>query len=161
MTSKRNPTGVIRTAFALEAAANIFGAACMLAFPHQILKSATPSTLLHQAPTAMSKTLLHWTAGLVLGLTPQLLLALPDTPRAMASRWMVYTTLLSGEVALVGLMAWQGVMKDESAVGMSNTALWLCGLNLGIISVWRVYAMVAHPEWFEGAGLEANVRKDQ
>ena len=159
MSATQSSTTVIRTAFALEALANIFGAACMLAYPTQILTWAMPSSLLPDSPSPLAKTLLTWLAGLTIGLTPQLLLSLPDTPRAKAGRWIVYTTLGAGEAALVALMAWSGITRTEDAIGMSKKTLWVCGGNLGGIVLWRIYAMVWHPEWFEGKGVEITEQK--
>ncbi|KAI4234833.1 MAG: hypothetical protein L6R40_006622 [Gallowayella cf. fulva] len=82
----------IQIALALEAGANIFGGTIMLLFPRRILalltaatSSNTPSTSTQAllstftppaSPTAV--VLLQWLGVLVYGLTPQLLLGIPD-----------------------------------------------------------------------------------
>lgn len=138
----------MHTAFVIEAGANLFGAIGMLAFPEPILRISSPATLNGSSP--LSKSLLQWLAALVIGLTPQLLLALPETRRAVGSRYTVYITLLAGEAALLAVMAWQGFTGgSEQNIGLTKNALLASGATLGITAIWRMYAMSAYSQWFE------------
>ncbi|KAJ8608660.1 hypothetical protein MRB53_039544 [Persea americana] len=111
-------TTFIRAAFLVEAAGNLFGAAAMLLYPDAIVKLVTPTGI----STATSASFMQWMGALVVGLTPQLFLVFPDTPRAIASRPLVYWTLFAGEAALVPLMLWQLLQGNG---GLTTNALLL------------------------------------
>jgi len=140
---------LIRTAFLVEAIFNVIGATAMLLYPSWLLNLVTPTSILGTSsvdPTAV--TLLQWLATLVIGLTPQLLLTLPNTPRTIASRPVVYITLLSGEACLVLVILWQALAKGEAESGMTMKALMICAGQLAILVPWRVYVLFVRPEWF-------------
>jgi hypothetical protein len=163
---KANAT-VVRSAFAIEAAANLFGAFMMFTYPSEILHLCSPSSTLipalsHPAtssPSPQARTLLTWLGAMVVGLTPQLILALPETPRAIASREMVYVTLLAGEAVLVAVMGWQGLVKGENETGVSGKALAICIANLAPLMAWRVYILGWKRSWFGESGVEVKIPK--
>jgi len=140
---------LIRTAFLVEAIFNVIGATAMLLYPSWLLNLVTPTSILGTSsvdPTAV--TLLQWLATLVIGLTPQLLLTLPNTPRTIACRPMVYITLLSGEACLVLVILWQALTKGEAESGMTMKALMICAGQLALLVPWRLYVLFVRPNWF-------------
>jgi len=136
-------TRIIRTAFGLEAAANIFGAIPMFLFPTSILSMANAHPT---SPSPISASMLQWLAALILGLTPQLILGMRRTPQAILSRRMVYITLLAGEGALVAVMGVQGLFGGQ-ITGLKKETLQLCAGTLILTAVWRVLVLWIKPEW--------------
>lgn len=137
-------TKLIRTAFGLEASANILGAIPMFLFPKTILSLIQTNTHF-TAPSPISASMLQWVAALIVGLTPQLIYGMQETPQAILSRRTVYLTLLAGEGALVAAMGIQGYI-GEVETGLSNRALGVCAAVLLATSVWRVYVLGVRPE---------------
>lgn len=145
----------IQLALALEAGANIFGATLMLLYPCPILASLSSPPFCSASnpnPTAVSATsiqLLRWLAALVYGLTPQLLLALPNQKGARDKRWTVYVTLGAGEGALMVVMLWQAVMRKEGEGegegGLTRRALLGCLGGLMPFMVWRIWVLGVRP----------------
>jgi hypothetical protein len=162
-TPSKSSTTVIRTAFALEAAGNIIGAIFMFINPSGMLYNALPSSLVdssifHPAtasPSPQAATLVTWIGAIIIGLTPQLLLTLPEKPQAIASRQLVYVTLLAGEVALIVVIVWQAVMFDERTTGMSKKAMGFCLLNFVSLAFWRIFVLICRPNWFGDMHFEA------
>lgn len=174
------PGTIIRTAFALEAALNVVGGTCMILYPTTFLSflAADPSHNVTPAVTA----LFQWFGALTLGLTPQLLLALPNTEGALLSRPTVYWTLLAGEAGLVPLMAWQmrcagavtalGVVAQKTlnqdsnglgvgaslSNGLSRNGLLGSAAILAATSVWRLWVLLVKPEWM---GRYDSIQKKQ
>lgn len=174
--TERPRNAVIRTAFAVEAIGNILGAIPMLLYPSTILTLVAPpasfafsidtakthpASVLATSPSPQAVTLLRWLGALTLGLTPQLLLGLSESPQAVASRRMVYVTLGAGEVALVCTMLWQAIAGNEAAVGITNRALIGSASSLGVICAWRVLVLVYKPGWFGDAKVLATAGKDR
>lgn len=140
----------IQLALALEATANIFGATCMLLFPHSILSyvTARPSSasLQNQNPDQAAIDLFRWVGAIVYGLTPQLLLALPDSKGASDRRWIAYVTLGAGEGALMAVMLWQALMMEgEEGGGITKKALLGCVAGLAPFGVWRGWVLGVRP----------------
>lgn len=136
----RFPGTWIRRAMAVEAAFNILGAIPMLLFPATIAGFMTSSGT--ASPAAAQ--LLQWLGALTLGLTPQLLLALPNTKTAVEGRAMVYLTLGAGEAMLIPVMLWQAWVGDEG--GFTGRALvGAAGVLFGPF-VGRVYVLGWRPE---------------
>ena len=141
----------IQLALALEASANIFGATLMLLFPHPILtsltSSSTPSlTASSPNPSPASIQLLQYLAAIVYGLTPQLLLALPNQKGARDKRWTAYMTLGAGEGALIAVMLWQALRGEEVEGGLTRRALGGCVGALMPFMVWRGWVLGVRPE---------------
>jgi hypothetical protein len=157
-TSPNTGSNALRIIFAVEAVANLVGAYSMITSPGSLLSSAipTPTTLLtelnplhtHPVPSPQAQTLVTWIGALIIGITPQLLLAIPNTPSAIAIRRIVYLNMLAGEVALMVLIAWQAVMYDEMVLGMSRQALGFSFANYAFLMLWRVWVFVFKPQWF-------------
>jgi len=130
---------IIRNAFALEACANILGGAMMLVYPAKCLSYFLPTSA---RITPVATCLIQWLAALVLGLTPQLLIAIPESGKN--GRPMVYYTLGAGEAFAILVMAWQTGTQS----GLSPTSLWIaCGV-MGLALLWRLFVIIFKFEWF-------------
>ena len=142
----------IQLALALEAGANVFGATCMLLFPRPLLASltASPISLSTTYPAPTSIHLLQWLAALIYGLTPQLLLALPEQTGAREKRWTAYVTLGAGEGALIALILWQALMGRQHEGGITEKALLGCAGALIPFMLWRGWVLGARPELLGG-----------
>ncbi|KAI9696336.1 MAG: hypothetical protein M1820_008178 [Bogoriella megaspora] len=132
---------IIRLAFLLEALFNILGAAVILLYPATCLSYFVPKP---HITTTTSVSLVQWLAALILGLTPQLVLALPNSRKAVDSRPMVYTTLAWGEACLMPVLIWHAFVES----GLSPRAMGICVGNLLPIFCWRLYVLWWKPEWF-------------
>lgn len=148
----------IQLALALEAAANVLSATCMLLYPRDILSllTATPSStasLLNptSAPPAAIY-FLQWLAVLTYGLTPQLLFALPEHRGARDKRWTAYITLGSIDVVLIPVMVWQALMWGSDDGELTRRALLGCAGGLMPFMVWRVWVLGFRPELLEDSG---------
>ncbi|KAL8708954.1 MAG: hypothetical protein Q9220_006286 [cf. Caloplaca sp. 1 TL-2023] len=138
----------IQIALALEATANILGGTFMLLSPHRILAALTTTT--STPPSSTTIVLFQWLAVLVFGLTPQLLLGIPNSKTAVEKRRMSYITLGACEVALILMMVWQIVDgKEEEEGGLTRKAL--CGCVAGLVPFlgWRAFAL-GRVGWMEG-----------
>ena len=157
MSGKKWPDMIIRTAFLLEAAGNLFGGTAMLLYPRQILTMLTVDSI----PATTTVTLLQWLGALTYGLTPQLLWGLPNTSRAIASRRQCYETLLAGEACLVGIMLWQTIIHDEHP-GLTQNSLMVSIGTLLPIALWRIYVLVYRPDWLGAVVISGqNLKKRQ
>ncbi|KAA6410610.1 MAG: hypothetical protein FRX48_06032 [Lasallia pustulata] len=112
-----HPGTLIRRLMALEAAVNILSAIPMLLYPSSIVSHLTSSGTAPPSTTQLTQ----WLGALILALTPQLLLALPNTKTAIESRATVYVTLGPGEAMLISIMLWQAWAGEEG--GLSARAL--------------------------------------
>jgi hypothetical protein len=147
----------IQFALALEASANILGATLMLLFPHPILtsltSSSTPSlTASSPNPSPASIQLLQYLAAIVYGLTPQLLLALPNQKGARDKRWTAYVTLGAGEGALIAVLLWQALRGEDVEGGLTRRALGGCVGGLMPFMGWRGWVLGVRPEVLGGEG---------
>ena len=138
----------IQLALALEATANLFGATCMLLFPGPIITYLTspPSPAFSTTPDPASSHLVQWLAALVYGLTPPLLLALPNHKDARAKRWIAYSTLGAGEASLIAVMLWQAFLGTDGGAGFTRRALLGCVGGLMPFMLWRVWVLFVRPE---------------
>ena len=152
---------VFRVAAVVEGVFNILGGGVMMLFPAWCLSwLAAPQSSM--TPTATSMT--QWLGALTWGLTPQLLLAVPNTRTAIESRQMVYICLLAGEGCLIPVMLWQAAVVNRrqeheggslrlglgdggSPSGMSTRALLAASAVLASISIWRLCLLCARPDW--------------
>ena len=86
--------------------------------------------------------MLQWLGGLTLALMTPLLLAVPNTKSGIESRPVVYSTMLSMEVALLLLIAWQAIAGDTlSPKALASVAGSLTGPIL-----WRIWVLKYEPE---------------
>jgi len=144
------PGTVFRNAAMIEAFMNVFGGLTMLAFPVQCLKFVCHSYTI--TPTATN--FIQWIGGLTLALTPQLLLAIPNTRGSIESRRSAYTTLLAGEAAIIPL-----IMLHGSNTQMTSNSLTASVVVLGLTSLWRLYMFFVRPDWF-GRYKDVSSKKD-
>lgn len=170
-TFKINPTmasqsstshGPMRAALILESLANIFGAGAMMLYPEPILNYlSTPassylSSLKLDSPS-VAAILLQWLAAIILGLTVPLLLCIPQVPRAIQSRYIVYVTLLAGEVALGGTILYQA-LYNGGKTGLTSTALFTCAGSILAFIPWRLFVLFGRPQWVGMARTEKKIQ---
>lgn len=126
-----------RSALLIEAAFNTFGGLAMISFPYQCLALMVPSTA---AIAPLSTTLMQLMGAFVLLLTTPLVCAYPNTVNGIASRPAAYWTLASGEVFILGVLAYQWTTAGTSS-GLSNITFGAVGAVLGGTLAARAYAM--------------------
>lgn len=136
------PGTFIRRAMFIEGCLNIFGGVSMLMMPSTILSWMVSSPKGEITPTATA--LIQWLGALVLGLTQQLFLAIPNTRGAVESRPMVYYTLGAGELALIPLFVWQA-LGPEDASGITRRALMVAIGALVPPLLLRGYVLFVRP----------------
>ena len=148
---------IIQTALLGEAAMNIPGIIALTFFPTRTLSYflASPHPNLELNATAI---LLARSVGLlILTLTPQLLLAYPNSKDCVVKRKLAYITLGIGEAALIPLLLWEAFRAED---GQKAAGVWAGGWtrkmslvsagNLVPFVAWRLYVFFVKPEWFNG-----------
>lgn len=135
------PGTFIRYAMAIEGALNILGALPMLLIPATLLHHITTSPL---EVIDTSVALLQWIGALILGITPQLFLAIPNTRTAIESRRMVYLTLGAGELSLPAVFMLQAY-GSNAGVRITRNALVLATGILVPLVLFRSYVLFAKP----------------
>lgn len=146
---------IIQTAFALEALINLPAIISLLFFPNEILKPVLASPLPSLELNATTLLLARSLGTMVLALTPQLLLAYPNSKDCAAKRKIAYVTLGAGEAALVPLLLWEAFRaSDQSkaagvwAGGLGRRACLVAALNLLPPLAWRIYVFWMKPHCF-------------
>jgi len=158
---------LIQTAFAIEAVLNVPGIIALIFFPSQTLKnflaSPLPSIELNETAILLARAV----GACILGLTPQLLLAYPNTKDAVGKRKIVYWTLGMGEAGLIPLLIWEAFRASDEhkaagvwAGGFSRKAALMSAANLIPLVLWRVYVFMVKPEWFEGGAAKSKGKKN-
>lgn len=158
---------LIQTAFAIEACLNLPGIIALIFFPSQTLKaflaSPLPSIELNDSAILLARAV----GVCILGLTPQLLLAYPNTKDAVGKRKIVYWTLGAGEAGLIPLLLWEAFRASDQqkaagvwAGGFSRQAALMCAANLVPLVLWRVYVFTVKPHWFEGVDGKSEGKKE-
>lgn len=150
--SKTHTGTIIRSAFALECAANVLFASTVILYPDWALESMVRSP---QFITPTTTFLLQTTGTMLYALSVPLAACLPNTPRAVSSRRIVYYTLGAGEMFLIPLMVYKAVTGEDT--GLERGTLWSAVANLAPILAWRVFTLVWKPHWF---GLLEEERKE-
>ncbi|MCJ1285605.1 hypothetical protein MMC26_004946 [Xylographa opegraphella] len=135
------PGTIMRSALLIEALSNILGAIPMIFLTRPLLTLISSS-----APSPLAVSLTQWLGGLICGLAAPLLLAYPNTRRAIESRTTVYWTLGAGEGALVPLMLWQYMSQGQGSGLPGGFLLGAAGV-LGATAAWRLWVMLVRPEW--------------
>ncbi|MCJ1290310.1 hypothetical protein MMC34_001846 [Xylographa carneopallida] len=135
------PGTIVRSALLIEALSNILGAIPMVFLTRPLL-----SLISSAAPSPLAISLTQWLGGLVCGLAAPLLLAYPNTKRAMESRTTVYLTLGAGEGVLIPVMLWQ-YMSEGQGSGLPGGFLLGAAGVLAATAVWRLWVMLVRPEW--------------
>ncbi|MCJ1438601.1 hypothetical protein MMC27_007991 [Xylographa pallens] len=135
------PGTIMRSALLIEALSNFLGGIPMIFLTRPLL-----SLISSETPSPLAVSLTQWLGGLICGLAAPLLLAYPDTKRAMESRTTVYWTLGAGEGALVPVMLWQ-YMSQGNGSGLPGGFLLGAAGVLAATAAWRLWVMLARPEW--------------
>ncbi|KAL2041293.1 hypothetical protein N7G274_005675 [Stereocaulon virgatum] len=159
---------IIQYAFAAEALINTPAIIALLFFPNATLKPflATP---LPSIEVNASATLLARCLGvLILGLTPQLLLAYPNTGDRVGKRRLVYWTLGVGEAGLIPLFIWEAFRASDEAKaagvwagGLSRNMALTCAANLVAPIAWRIFVFAWKPQWFAGEDDKGKGRRKE
>jgi len=146
---------IIQTALALEAFLNLPAIISLLFFPSAVLKPVLASPLPSLELNATTILLARSLGAVILALTPQLLLAYPNTKDCAAKRKVAYVTLGVGEAALVPLLLWEAFRaSDQSkavgvwAGGLGRRACLVSAANLVPLLAWRLYVFWVKPQWF-------------
>lgn len=139
-----------RSALLIEAGFNTFGGISMIAFPYSVLALMVPST---SAISPLSTTLLQLMGAFVLLLTTPLLAAYPNTVNGIASRPAAYWTLGSGEVFIIGVLAYQWTTAGSSSGLSDKTVFGVVGLLGGTLAA-RGYALVQGEKWMGRVGTK-------
>ena len=156
---------IIQTAFFIEALANFPAIISLIFYPESVLRPAvTNNSLSPAAELNRTATLLVRSAGiLILALTPQLLLALPESKDCVGKRKQVYITLGTGEGGLIALFLWEAFRQrsQEELGGLTKTAALLSAAMLFPPLVWRVFVFRWKEHWFRPEGGRGGERKNQ
>ena len=150
---------IIQTAFFFEALVNIPAIVSLIFYPESTLRPALATkSLFSAAELNQSATFIARCAGvLILALTPQLLLALPDSKDCVGKRKQVYWTLGLGEAGLIPLFLWEAFKasdqeKLERPGGLTRRAALLCAGVLIPPLAWRVFVFGWKEHWFGPQG---------
>lgn len=152
-------SSVIQKAFVLEAIFNCPAIIALVFYPHITLPKFLASPLASTEITTTTTFFARSVGILILPLTPQLLLALPDSKDCAAKRKGVYFTLGTGEVGLIPLFLWEAYRATDNekvlgAGGFSKKAALMCAANLLPPLAWRIWVWVWKPEWFAASGYD-------
>lgn len=155
---------IIQSAFFFEALANVPAIVSLIFFPESILRPALATKPSYSAAELnRTATFIVRCAGvLILALTPQLLLALPDSKDCVGKRKQVYWTLGLGEAGLIPLFLWEAFRasdrdKLEWRGGLTRGAALLCAGMLIPPLAWRIFVFGWQEHWFgpeSGRGRE-------
>lgn len=116
----------------------------MILYPNATLRLFVPKPYI---VTTTSASLLQWLGALVLGLTPPLVLALPEGRGQVQRRKWVYQVLGFGKAGLVPVLVWQAVGEGKGS-GLERWVLGVAALFLGSLIGWRVWVLGWREEWF-------------
>ena len=144
---------IIQTAFSLEALTNIPAIVFLIFYPESTLRPALAQNISYpDAQLTRTATFMARCAGvLVLALTPQLLIALPNSKGCVGKRKQAYVGLGLGELGLIPLFLWEAFRaKDrlESAEGLTRRAALLCAGMLSLPLAWRIFVFGWKEHWF-------------
>ena len=148
---------IIQIAFAFEAFINTPAIIALLFNPAATIKAFLASPL-PSVEVNDTVTLLARCVGIfILTLTPQLLLAYPDSEDCVGKRRLVYWTLGAGEAGLIPLFLWEAFRSSDEAKaagiwagGFSRQSALMCVANLIWPIAWRIFVFGWKPEWFAG-----------
>ncbi|KAF6229965.1 hypothetical protein HO133_004303 [Letharia lupina] len=150
---------IIQTAFFFEALVNVPAIVSLIFYPESTLRPAlTTNASFSAAELNRTATFIARCAGvLILALTPQLLLALPDSKDCVGKRKQVYWTLGLGEFGLIPLFLWEAFRaSDQDKLdwrgGLTKRAALLCAGMLIPPLAWRVFVFGWREHWFGPEG---------
>ncbi|KAK9423832.1 hypothetical protein SUNI508_03848 [Seiridium unicorne] len=128
----------------IEALLNISGSILFILCPYWCLSFAIDT---NDYPVPASAAVL-WQiyGGLVLALTVPILTVIPESSRAVfEQRDIIFKTLIAGELALIGVLAWNaGKMEERS--GFTPTSLLTSAVFLLPALAWHSYAVWIRPD---------------
>ena len=156
---------IIQTAFFIEAITNVTAIISLIFYPESVLRPAvTTASISPAAELNRTATLIARSAGvLILALTPQLLLALPESKDCVGKRKQVYITLGCAEGGLIALFLWEAFRQrsQEELGGLTKVAALLSAAMLFPPLVWRVFVFRWKEHWFRPEGALGEERKNQ
>lgn len=156
---------ILQIAFFLEALMNIPGIVSLILYPEIVLRPAvTTNSISPAGELNRTATLSARCVGvLILALTPQLLLALPDSKDCEGKRKQVYLTLGCGEGGIIALFLWEAFRErsQEQLGGLTKTAALLCVGMMVPLLAWRVFVFGWKEHWFRPQGDREGERKNQ
>jgi hypothetical protein len=164
-----SPGTIIRCAMAIEGVFNIFGATMMLLYPATLLSYAIAGVAsfadnrsVKTCVTPALISMVQWLGALILGLTPQLFLSIPNTRQAIESRRLVYLTLGAGELGLAAVILWQvygsGLEAEHVGEQLSNKTLVRIAQQMILMLGLRLYVLYCRPSLL---GKYREVAKDE
>ena len=147
---------IIQTAFFIESLLNVTAIVPLVFYPASVLRPvlATNSISSALALNATTTFVARCAGALIFALTPQLLLALPDTKDCVGKRKLVYYTLGLGEAALIPLFLREAFREGAHGElgGLTQRAALLCAGALIPPMAWRVFVFTWKPHWFGRVG---------
>ena len=156
---------IIQTAFFIEALVNVPAIVSLIFYPESVLRPAiTTDSISPAAQLNRTSTLIVRCAGvLIFSLTPQLLLAIPDSKDCAGKRKQAYLTLGCGEGGLIALFLWEAFRErsPDELGGLTRTAALLCVGMLFPLWAWRVFVYRWKEHWFSPEGGRGGERKNQ
>lgn len=156
---------ILQIAFFLEALVNVPGIVSLILYPESVLGSAvTTNSISPACELNRTATLIARCAGiLIFALTPQLLLALPDSKDCEGKRKQVYLTLGCGEGGLIALFLWEAFRErsQEQLGGLTKTAALLCAGMMVPLLAWRVFVFGWKQHWFRPESDREGERKNR
>lgn len=138
----------VRIALVIEAVATLASGIAVIARPDLLVAHLTDESNI--TPLSLLLTQIVGVLSLVFGAL--CILALPNTPHAIASRQPLYVVLGLGELAVLVLLAWHLAFYDEALEASQRPAtregLWKGVQQMGPMIVWRAFVVFFKPGWF-------------
>ena len=148
---------IIQIALASETLLNIPAVISLCFFPSQTLNLFLASLPANPDLDDTTLFLTRCLGFLILGLTPPLLLAYPNSSDASCKRKMIYMTLGLCEGVLIPLYLWEALratdqIKAGGAGGLSRSFCLAVAAISGMFLAWRVFVARFKPHWFGETG---------
>ena len=156
---------IIQKALISEVLANIPAIISLIFFPESVLRPALATKASYSASElTRTATLMARCAGvLILALTPQLLLAYPDSKDCVGKRKQAYWGLGLGEAALIPLFLWEAFRerneKKARFGGLKPRAALLSAGALALPLAWRLFVFGWKDHWFGPKGVRLGGKK--
>lgn len=141
----QNPGTIIRVALIIESIANIPFAIVCFCYPSLgIDYFFSDSSSVHPA----AKELVQLTGTALVLVSTLLAAALPNTRSGIECRRPAYVAIASAEAAMIGCFVYWGWVLGEEQSGCKKSALVVAILNIGTFASFRLFALIARPNWF-------------
>lgn len=138
----------VRIALVIEAVATLTSGIAVIARPDLLVAHLTDESNI--TPPALLLTQVVGVLSLVFG--GLCILAVPNTPHAIASRQPLYLVLGLGELGVLVLLAWHLAFYDDKLEASKRPAtrqgLWKGIQQMGPMIVWRAFVVFFQPRWF-------------